>query len=73
MRIFVSIDLDESVRRGVDRDADLVGSRADAERRYRTRYAAGQRLYLAESRPVETPERVVVDDDPAGPRLLVRC
>jgi uridine kinase len=73
LRIFVSIDLDESVRRGVDRDADLFGSGADAERRYRTRSAAGQRLYLAESRPVATADVVVVNDDPARPRLLVRC
>jgi hypothetical protein len=67
----VSIDLDSSVRRGVERDADLFGSRAEAEHRYRARYAAGRRLYLADSCPVDAADVVVVNDE-ARPLLLVR-
>lgn len=71
VRIFVSVDLDESMRRGIDRDADLFGSHAAAERRYRARYAAAQRLYFEESGPIEKADVVVINDDPARPRLLV--
>jgi uridine kinase len=71
VKIFVAVDLEECVRRGVARDADLFGSPAETERRYRDRYVAGQRLYFAAVRPDELADAVVVNDDPARPRLLI--
>jgi uridine kinase len=59
------------VRRGVARDADLLGSQAEAEPRYRNRYVAGQRVYFAAARPDEHADVIVVNDDPARPRLLI--
>lgn len=69
--IFVAVDLEECVRRGVARDAELFGSRTQAEHRYRARYLPGQRLYFAAARPAERADVVVVNDDPARPRLLM--
>jgi uridine kinase len=59
LRIFVSVDPDEALRRALARDTPLFGSRDEAERRYRQRYRPGQRLYFAEARPVEAADVVV--------------
>jgi uridine kinase len=45
-RVFVSIDVDEIVRRARVRDSVLFGSPDDAERRYRVRYLPAQQHYL---------------------------
>jgi uridine kinase len=68
-RIFVAIDDDESIRRGVARDASVLGGEQEARRLYEHRYVPGQRLYLAEARPLETADAVVGNNDPARPRL----
>ncbi len=41
------------------------------EQRFWTRYAPGQKLYLAEARPHERAHLVVDNNDPASPLLLV--
>jgi uridine kinase len=73
LRIFVSVGFDEALRRALDRDAALFGSRHEVERRYRSRYIPGQRLYLAGARPTETADLVVFNDDPARPVLTDRA
>lgn len=62
-RIFVHLGLEESVRRGVERDGRA------AERLYRRRYAAGQRLYLALVRPAELADVIFDNTDPGRPIL----
>jgi uridine kinase len=69
LRIFVSVEPDEALRRALERDTTLFGSREEAERRYRLRYQPGQRLYFAEARPLDAADIVVVNDDPARPAL----
>jgi uridine kinase len=59
LRIFVSVEPEEALRRALDRDTPLFGSREVAERRYRLRYQPGQRLYFAEARPLEAADVVV--------------
>jgi uridine kinase len=71
-RIFVHIELEESIRRGARRDADKLGSVEEAERLYRVRYAPGQRLYLDSLRPAERADAIVYNHDPGNPRLLFR-
>ena len=66
LRIFVSIEPEEALRRALERDAPLFGSREEAERRYRLRYQPGQRLYFADARPLENAD-VVVRRGRAGP------
>ena len=63
-RILVDVDLEESVRRGVERDGA-------PEELYRTRYAAGQRIYREQVRPHDRADAVLLNDDPARPDLLV--
>ena len=69
LRIFVSVEPDEALRRALERDAALFGSREEAERRYRLRYQPGQRLYFAEACPLHAADVVVVNDDPARPAI----
>ncbi len=69
LRIYLDIGLEESLRRGVDRDQHWMGGAAEAERRYRTKYLPGEQRYLAEVQPRERAEIVVDTTDPARPRI----
>jgi uridine kinase len=69
LRIFVSVEPDEALRRALERDTPVFGSREKAERRYLARYQPGQRLYFAEAWPLDVADVVVVNDDPAGPLI----
>lgn len=69
VRVFVSITFDEVLRRALVRDVALFGSAAEVERRYRTRYLPGQRLYVEAERPAETADAVVDNNDPSSPTL----
>jgi uridine kinase len=68
-RIFVHVELEEAIRRGVERDAGRHGSREEAERLYRTRYAPGQEIYLESVRPRELADVVVDNTDLERPRV----
>ena len=72
LSVFVSVGFDETLRRALERDVQLFGSREEVERRYRNRYIPGQRLYFAAVRPTEVADLVVYNDDPARPSLQVR-
>ena len=72
LRVFVSAGFDETLRRALERDAALFGSRAEVERRYRARYIPGQRLYFSRGRPEDAADVVVVNDDASRPVLLDR-
>jgi uridine kinase len=70
LRIYLDIGLEESLRRGVDRDRHWMGGAAEAEHRYRTKYLPGEQRYLAEVRPRERAQIVVDTTDPARPRIM---
>jgi uridine kinase len=72
LRIFVDIDFDEVLRRGIERDQAWMGSADQARARYLAKYIPGERLYLAEVRPAEQADLVVDNRDPANPVLAVR-
>ena len=72
VRILVRADSDETLRRAVKRDAVRFGSAAEVERRYRVRYIPGQSLYFEQARPDLAADAVVLNDDPAAPRLRLR-
>ena len=69
LAIFVRVTPEESLRRALVRDAELLGPATDVEERYRTRYLPGQQLYLAEASPLDHTDFVVDNDDPDQPRL----
>ncbi len=65
--VFVAASFDVTLRRALARDADRFGSAEVVERRYRTRYIPGQRLYAAEAGPERLADVVVVNDEPSAP------
>ena len=68
--IYVRVDAAESLRRGVARDATWMGSAAEAEHRYLSKYLPGEERYLAEADPERRADIVIDNADPAAPRLL---
>ncbi len=68
-RIFVEAPFDETLRRAVIRDAELMGGADAVRRRYRERYIPGQKLYLAAASPAEFADVVVHNVDPEQPSL----
>jgi uridine kinase len=68
-RVFVAASFDVTLRRALARDAPLMGSTREVERRYRTRYIPGQKLYFATACPEEAADVVVDNSDPACPLL----
>jgi uridine kinase len=70
LRVFVDVDPEHSLARGLARDARRFGSPADAAERYRLRYVPGEDLYLAADRPKERADLVVDNRRPEAPRLL---
>ena len=73
LTVVVAVSFDETLRRALDRDVALFGSREEVERRYRSRYIPGQRLYLAAAHPHEAADLIVYNDDPARPLLQGRA
>ena len=51
--VFVAVSFEEAMRRALERDAGLLGSQHDVERRYRDRYVPGQCLYFEAVQPRE--------------------
>lgn len=72
LAIWVDVSLGESIRRGVERDRALHGSAAEARARYETRYAPGQRLYVADVDPAARADVVFDNTDLSAPVVHVR-
>lgn len=69
LRIWVDIDAERSVRRGIIRDTDVEGGAAQAEALHRDRYLAAETIYRAEVDPVARAQVVLDNTDFARPRL----
>ena len=65
--IYLHIDEEESIRRGLIRNP---GDEDEARRRYKVRYIAGQRLYQAEAEPRKHANIVIDNNDPENPVIL---
>jgi uridine kinase len=65
--IYLHIDEEESIRRGVGRNP---GDEDEARRRYMVRYIAGQRIYQAEAEPRKQANIVIDNNDPENPVIL---
>jgi uridine kinase len=72
LRIYVDVGFDEVLRRGIARDQQWMGSAAEAEHRYRTKYIPGERRYVDQVRPRERAQVVVGNEDVTTPTLVVR-
>lgn len=69
LRIYVHVDPEVSLNRGVARDADSTEERSAIAQKYRERYLPGQRIYRDRVDPLGRAHVVVDNTDPANPRL----
>ncbi len=72
LRIWVEIDTELSVRRGVARDAGMYAGAAEAEAVHRTRYLASELLYIEEVDPTSFVDVIVDNIVPRGMRFEAR-
>lgn len=78
VRIFVDIDAEQSLERGVERDLTLDEPLVRAVRReqrlqvYRERYLPAEEMYLREANPMALADIVVDNRDLKTPQLIVR-
>jgi uridine kinase len=70
LRIWVEIDAELSVRRGIARDAERIGNVEEAEALHRDRYLVGELLYIDEVDPRSFVEVIVDNTDFDNPRVL---
>ena len=72
LSIFVSAAFERILDRARIRDLARLGSTAEVERRFRTRYIPAQKLYFAEARPADRADIIVHNDEPQHPAWEVR-
>jgi uridine kinase len=72
LSIFVSAAFEQTLDRARIRDLARLGSTAEIERRFRTRYIPAQKLYLATARPADHADIIVHNDEPRLPAWEVR-
>ena len=72
LSIFVSAPFEQILDRARIRDLALLGSTAEVERRFRTRYIPAQKLYCAAARPADHADIIVHNDEPRRPAWQVR-
>jgi uridine kinase len=72
LSIFVSVAFEQTLDRARIRDLALLGSTAEVERRFRTRYIPAQELYFATARPADNADIIVHNDEPRLPGWEVR-
>lgn len=72
LSIFVSVAFEQAVERARIRDLARLGSAAEVERRFRTRYIPAQKLYFATACPADHADIIVHNDEPWHPTWEVR-
>jgi len=72
LSIFVSAAFEQAVERARIRDLTRLGSAAEVERRFRTRYIPAQKHYFATARPADHADIIVYNDEPRHPTWEVR-
>lgn len=70
LRIFLSCDWSEILRRVMKRDSTWMGSPTEVRDRYMQRYIPGQQLYFEEARPQELADLVIDNSNYDRPSLL---
>jgi uridine kinase len=70
LRIWIEIDTELSVRRGIARDAEMCGSADEAEALHRDRYLVGELLYAREVDPRSFVDVILDNTDFDRPRLI---
>jgi uridine kinase len=68
--VYLRVSFEAARARGTERDAESLGSLADAEHKYDLRYHAACRRYAEEVDPEGAADIVVDNDDPRHPRVV---
>ncbi|MFC2075366.1 hypothetical protein ACFLRA_03750 [Bdellovibrionota bacterium] len=68
-KIFVDIDFQTSLQRGLERDGKWMGGDSITERKYRERYIPGQQIYLKSVNPKFKADIVFNNVNPKQPNL----
>jgi uridine kinase len=72
LRVYVDVDFDTVLRRGIARDQSWMGTAEETAHRYRTKYLPAEMRYVEEVRPRERARIVVDNRDFAVPRIVLR-
>jgi uridine kinase len=72
LTIYLDVNFEQSIERGINRDAKHLGSREDARLRYQKRYVPGQMLYLRDAHPLDKADILIDNSILEYPRLLRR-
>jgi uridine kinase len=72
LSIFVSVAFEQVLDRARVRDLARLGSAAEVEHRFRTRYIPAQKLYFAAARPADHADIIVHNDDARRPTWEIR-
>ena len=70
LRVWIEIDPELSVRRGMERDAAMDGTAEESEALHRDRFLVGELLYIDEVDPRSFVEVIVDNTDFDRPRLV---
>ena len=70
LRVWVEIDSELSVCRGIERDTAMAGGADEAERLHRARYLVSERLYASEVDPRSFVDVIIDNTDFDHPRLI---
>ena len=70
LRVWVEIDSELSVRRGIERDTTMVGGADEAERLHRERYLVSEQVYAIEVDPRSLVDVIIDNTDFDHPRLI---
>ena len=70
LSVYLDVDPDESLRRGLGRDLELFGSAENVRRRYSHRYLPGQALYRRHARPTDVCDILLDMNTPTQPVVL---
>lgn len=70
LRLWVEIDAELSVHRGVRRDAEMDGGATEAEALHRDRYLVSEQIYIDEVNPQSFVEVIVDNTDFDSPQLI---
>ena len=72
LTIHLEVNFEKSRERGINRDAELLGSKEEALLRYQKRYIPGQKLYLREAHPLDKADILIDNCNLETPQLLRR-
>ena len=72
LTIYLDVNFEKSIERGVNRDAELLGSLEVARLRYQKRYVPGQKMYFRDAHPLDKADILIDNSILEYPRLLRR-